>query len=300
MPKDRRIFVTLAVDMDRNPKLSDLNDAQKWLIVKAIMHSREFLTDGVIKLSDWNKLGTKRNRIAVESCGVIVVDEQQSVAILHDYSEHNQTRAEVDAATEAKKTAGSKGGKARAARAEQEQVGPREASEPQAAAWTLPKQVLKQNQAEEEEEEEKELLTHVSSPSHVSTARARGGRAIADHLNGTGHSGEAHAIARAYETRAGKVPGDTLSKIAQAADGCLKSGYTDDQIAAGIDAWAASDMHSPSQIPNFVHKAVNRPAATTAGFGQASKKAASWLAIGQELAEHELNAAAPPNLKEIS
>ncbi|NKR80040.1 hypothetical protein GS491_22605 [Rhodococcus hoagii] len=163
MPKDRRIFITLAVDMDRNPKLSDLNGSQKWLIVKAIMHCREFLTDGVIKLSEWRKMGTNRDRIAVESCGVVTIDATNSVAILHDYAEHNQTRSEVEKATEAKKAAGSKGGKARAARAAAPSVSTNQPGEPQAAAWNPLKQTPKQNQAEEEEEKEIEP-TYVGLP----------------------------------------------------------------------------------------------------------------------------------------
>ncbi|WP_155951753.1 hypothetical protein [Rhodococcus aetherivorans] len=106
----------------------------------------------------------------------------------------------------------------------------------------------------------KHSSTYVEESPHVSNARRpRGGREVAERLNATAHTPEAHAIARAYETRVGKVPGDTLAKIAQAADGCLQSGYTPEQIAAGIDAWAASDMTSPTQIANFVFKATNRP-----------------------------------------
>lgn len=37
MPKDKRIYINLAVDMDRNPKYINLTDGQKWLIVKAII-----------------------------------------------------------------------------------------------------------------------------------------------------------------------------------------------------------------------------------------------------------------------
>ena len=155
MPKDKRIYITLAVDMDRNPKLADLTDGQKWLLVKAIMHCREFTTDGEVKLSVWTKMGTNRNRIAVESCGAITVDRSQKVAIVNDYSEHNQTRADIEKASEAKKTAGQKGGQARAANFGN-------ASSGQAAATADAKQPLKQKVAEVEVE--KEVITNVITP----------------------------------------------------------------------------------------------------------------------------------------
>lgn len=152
MPKDKRIFINLAVDMDRNPKYVNLTDGQKWLIVKAIMHCREYPNDGNLPLPVWIKMGTKRNRISVESCGAITIDEAKNVAKVHDYCEHNQTIAEIEKARESKITAGQKGGKARAAnRAAQAE----ELAEGLAAA----KQNLKQNQAEIEIE----LLTNVSS-----------------------------------------------------------------------------------------------------------------------------------------
>lgn len=154
MPKDKRIYITLAVDMDRNPKLADLTDGQKWLLVKAIMHCREFTTDGEVKLSVWTKMGTNRNRIAVESCGAITVDRSKKVAIVNDYSEHNQTRADIEKASEAKKTAGQKGGQARAANFGN-------ASSSQAAATADAKQPLKQKVAEVEVEVEKEVITNV-------------------------------------------------------------------------------------------------------------------------------------------
>lgn len=105
----------------------------------------------------------------------------------------------------------------------------------------------------------KHSSTYVEESTHVSNGRATSrGRAAAEALNQTAHSPEAHSIAREHERRIGKIPGETLSKIAQSIDGCLQSGYTADQIHAGLDAWSASDMVSPSQIANFVLKSANR------------------------------------------
>lgn len=287
MPKDKRIYINLAVDMDRNPKYVNLTDGQKWLIVKAIMHCREYPNDGNLPLPVWVKMGTKRNRISVESCGAITIVASKNVAIVHDYAEHNQTIAEIEKSRNEKIAAGQKGGKARAANRAH-------ANETQADGLAAAKQDLKQNQAEIEIEKEKELLTYVSSSPHLrdAQARPRGVRDIAEHLNGTAHSAEAHIIARAYsESCPSPVPGDVVSKIAQAVDGCLKSGVSREQIEAGIQEWAASPMTAPSMIPGFVHKAANRPASPSdGGIGKATKKAMGWADMGNQLAQRQADA----------
>lgn len=130
------------------------------------------------------------------------------------------------------------------------------------------------------------------STSLANRTRKRGGREIADHLNGTAHSAQAHIIAKAYsESCPSPVPGDVVSKIAQAVDGCLKSGVSREQIETGIADWAASPMTAPSMIPGFVHKAANRPASPSdGGIGKATKKAMGWADMGNQLAQRQADA----------
>lgn len=139
------------------------------------------------------------------------------------------------------------------------------------------------------------------STSLASRTRKRGGREIADHLNGTAHSAGAHVIAKAYsDSCPSPVPGDLISKIAQAVDGCLKSGVSREQIEAGIQDWAASPMTAASMIPGFVHKAANRPAAPSdGGIGKATKKAMGWADMGNQLAQRQaegLNSSTPKGI----
>lgn len=89
----------------------------------------------------------------------------------------------------------------------------------------------------------------------------RGGREVADRLNATAHSSEAHTIARQYEQSAGgPIPGKVLTDIAQRIDECLSSGVDTDQIARGLVAWRDSPITATSQIPSFVHKAAAKTA----------------------------------------
>jgi len=84
----------------------------------------------------------------------------------------------------------------------------------------------------------------------------QGGREVADRLNATAHSPEAHNIARQYEKHIGSaIPGKVLTDIAQQIDACLTSGVPPEQIGRGLIAWHDSPISATSQIPSFVHKA---------------------------------------------
>lgn len=136
MPKDNRIYITLTVDMDDSPKLAALSDAQKWLIAKALMYCRRNLTDGVISTAAWRKMAGAAARKAVESTSMCVVIPKDGGAdfaataeyffektgdklstdcvFFPDYFEHQQSKAEAAASTEKKRSAGKKGGEAKA------------------------------------------------------------------------------------------------------------------------------------------------------------------------------------------
>lgn len=287
MPKDRRIFITLAVDMPDHPKLATLTKGQCWLIVEALMYCRKYKTDGVIDAAVWRRMDTKRNREAVERSGLCVdlaTESRQnydriaddfrqktgealpdSGVFFSDYAEHQQTRREIEAASEAKKAAGSKGGKARAARASSPREASNGASGSQAAACGLPKQPLKQNQAEVEGEKEIEP-TYVGSPRSVSNApepskRSRGMRAV-DAMNETARPLEVYRFMHELE-QSSSTPIDqkTLSQIETAVTPLLAQGIPAEQVAAGYRSWQASDSFSTTQIAAFVHKAGARASA---------------------------------------
>ena len=93
--------------------------------------------------------------------------------------------------------------------------------------------------------------------------------------NLTARSVDAYLIAEAF-SESSPVPIETglLTGIGVQIDKCLKSGIPPPSIAAGLQAWTASDSWSPTQIPNFVHKANNRrgtskPTAKALGYDDA-------------------------------
>lgn len=110
----------------------------------------------------------------------------------------------------------------------------------------------------------------------------RGGREVAERLNATAHSSEAHAIARQYEQSVGSpVPGNVLTDIAQRVDDCLSSGVDVEQIARGLVAWRDSPITATSQIPSFVHKATAKTAQR--GRSKPTDRALSAMEIAENL-----------------
>ncbi|WP_157116938.1 hypothetical protein [Nocardia vaccinii] len=110
----------------------------------------------------------------------------------------------------------------------------------------------------------------------------RGGREVAERLNATSHSPEAHSIARQYEQSIGaRVPGNVLTDIAQRVDDCLASGVGVEQIARGLVAWHNSPITATSQIPSFVNKAAPKTAQN--GHGKPTTRAVSAMELAEQM-----------------
>jgi hypothetical protein len=76
-----------------------------------------------------------------------------------------------------------------------------------------------------------------------------------------------------------------LAGIGTQIDKCLSGGIPPHAIADGLRAWTASDSWSPTQIPNFVHKAANRNT-----IGKPTAKALGYdAAVAELLAELEVS-----------
>ena len=294
--KDTRPYIKVTLDMPDHPKYAGLTRAQKFLVIEGWIHCAKYKTDGHMDIHVWRKFGTKKDRILFEQVGIVKMDSDGAGANFVDYLEHQTSRAEQEAKQDQARSAGKKGGAAKAAKTNET------GSEPVAERYRPASVPLSGSLAEEEVEVRKEP-TYVGSSTHLSDAKAkpRGVRDIAEYLNGTAHSAQAHVIARAYsDSCPSPVPGDLISKIAQAVDGCLKSGVSREQIEAGIQDWAASPMTAASMIPGFVHKAANRPAAPSdGGIGKATKKAMGWADMGNQLAQRQaegLNSSTPKGI----
>lgn len=116
--KDRRLYGKFTLNFPRHPKIAILSDAAFRCLVEATLYSRDELTDGLLA-----------KRYAVARWGLEVLrelctndDEKPSLIevekgwLIHDYAEHQDTKAEVEARSERNKAAGQKGGLAKAKR----------------------------------------------------------------------------------------------------------------------------------------------------------------------------------------
>lgn len=110
--KDSRLYGRFTLDFADSPKIAPLSDAAFRALVEMTLHSRRMLDDGFVDMRIAHRKWKKRAIDELLSNDVTnpslsVVDGGYRI---HDFAEHQQTRADI----EKKRTAGSKGGQASA------------------------------------------------------------------------------------------------------------------------------------------------------------------------------------------
>lgn len=117
VPKDDRLFIRITLDFFGNPKVFPLSPGAKLAFIEMIAWSAWHHTDGRIR---------KRLALAMWTPEVIeelldsdperpLLAEGDTDYFIHDYAEHQQTTADIEAVREARRAAGRKGGLAKAA-----------------------------------------------------------------------------------------------------------------------------------------------------------------------------------------
>jgi hypothetical protein len=96
-------------------------------------------------------------------------------------------------------------------------------------------------------------------PTLAQPAKRNGGDIVRSRIaNLPARSVDAYRIAEAFsDSLPTPIEGGLLSGIGVQIDKCLKRGIPPPAIASGLKAWTDSASWSPTQIPNFVHKANN-------------------------------------------
>ena len=116
-PKDDRLFIRITLDFFGNPKVFPLSPGAKLAFIEMIAWSAWHHTDGRIR---------KRLALAKWTPDIIeelldsdperpLLAEGDTDYFIHDYAEHQQTTADIEAVREARRAAGRKGGLAKAA-----------------------------------------------------------------------------------------------------------------------------------------------------------------------------------------
>lgn len=113
MARDDRTYITVHDGMPEHPKVEALSDRAFRVLVDLWCWCSRQLNDGVIPEAVWLKrTGSPKVRKELLAALVDVVDGEY---VMHDYLEHQRSRAQVEALKAKRAEAGRKGGQARAA-----------------------------------------------------------------------------------------------------------------------------------------------------------------------------------------
>lgn len=179
--KDQRLYAKIALDFPDHPKIAPLSDAAYRALTEMIAYSCRMKTDGFISKRLVGSKGEAGAKWSLQVCSELCAndDEQPSLIeaepgyLLHDFEEHQLTKADIEARRTVRETAGRRGGIAsgRARRSK------REANASQSVEANA-----KQNEADRELELEREVTT-TGKP--VVVPRKRGTRLSPDWMPST-------------------------------------------------------------------------------------------------------------------
>lgn len=121
--KDSRLYGKFTLDFPHHPKVFILSDAAFRMLVEMTLYSRQMLTDGRVPKrlahARWS-LEAARELLGNDHEKPSIYEDGEDY-IIHDFADHQTTTADI----EAKRAAGAKGGKAKAANAKSQATGSR-------------------------------------------------------------------------------------------------------------------------------------------------------------------------------
>lgn len=143
MAKDDRLYAKFTLDFPDSPKFIALSVDAKWAYVEMVIYSRRMMTDGFLASA------VASARWGASVCLELLENdptnpsliEVENGYLIHDFAEHQTTKADLESLSEKRKSAGRRGG--------------------QASAEARRKQVLKQNPSKIKPETETE--TYISN-----------------------------------------------------------------------------------------------------------------------------------------
>lgn len=105
-------YIRIDVLLPEHPKMDGLSPAAKWCLVEMWCYCGRQRTDGLITNDRWKTFGTKAIREQIVMRGLA---EELTVGgyLMHDYTDHNRSRNEIDELSARRAAAGRKGGSSR-------------------------------------------------------------------------------------------------------------------------------------------------------------------------------------------
>lgn len=166
MPKDQRLYGKFTLDFADHPKIAILSDTAFRCLVEATLWSRKQERDGLLPrryaVAKWS-LDVLQELCCNDDTKPSLIERDEGWYV-HDFAEHQETKADIEARRERNRAAGQKGGLAKAKRSAK-----RGAKQPIS-------EVVSENVAEKEEEEH----NSTTDKSVVERPRQRGTRLSPD------------------------------------------------------------------------------------------------------------------------
>lgn len=116
MPKDSRLYANITHDFFESPKIMVLSDKAKLGLLEMILWSCRMQTDGVIDhrvASAKHLLDVCQELLENDPETPSLVELENGDFLIHDFTEHQTTRAEIEAIREKRRAAGRAGGLAK-------------------------------------------------------------------------------------------------------------------------------------------------------------------------------------------
>jgi hypothetical protein len=249
VPKDARLYAKFTLDFPDSHKVMPLSDKAFRALVEMTIYSRRMLTDGFLSkrvaLAKWG----------LEACQDLLDNDPEKPSlievengyIIHDFADHQTTKAELEDIREKRRTAGQKGGRSKAL-----------ASAKQNASKTPSKTYP---------ETETETETYKPTPNGVGSARKRAARLPADWIPSDSTRNEMREQFPHLDLKA------------------VHAKFVDYWIAkSGRDA---TKLDWDATFRNWVRRDAEQAPRNGATQGAATTKATGWLEIGQQFELNE-------------
>lgn len=225
--KDERLYAKFTLDFPDHPKILCLSIEAKWALVDLTIYSRRHMTDGFIsKAVALAKHGASVcQELATNDAASPSLIEVENGYQIHDFALHQSTKAEIEALTAKRRTAGQKGGQARA------------------------KQVLKQTASKINPETETETETKRSSRSdtHVTTQREND-----EPKSGPSESATIGAQLVAQANLPDGIPKQTLAKLRVNATNLVCAGSAPAHVLAALRTYGTRTGVTPGLLADLV------------------------------------------------
>lgn len=108
MAADGRTYIRVHDGMPDHPKIDALSDKAFRLLIETWCWCSRHLTDGQVPRATWNRRGTPKVRRELVEAG-LVEDHGSDGVVMHDYLEHQRSRAQVEDINDARREASIKG-----------------------------------------------------------------------------------------------------------------------------------------------------------------------------------------------